>query len=113
VCSDIRRRIRLHRLPITATARAPPRREDEDALLVLSRTFSDAATAYLDFVVLGRATTDGGGSPPTANPELERLSAGLVSLVTTAATCRLDPQISSATFPFWRALGDGMFSLRE
>jgi TRAP-type C4-dicarboxylate transport system permease large subunit len=79
---------------------------------VLARTFSDAATAFLEPVVLCRGSGIGGGSGSEA-AELARLSSGLVGLVVTAATCPLDPQVSAATFPFWKALGDATFSLRE
>ena len=77
------------------------RREDEDALLALARTFTDAAIAYLNVVVV------------TDEPSRFPLQGALVSLVMRAAACPGDPEVSAATFPFWRALENEMYGLRE
>ena len=77
-----------------------PCREDEEALLALSRTFSDAAIAYLNVVIV------------TDDPSRIPMQTALIGLVMRAASCAADPDISAATFPFWRALENEMYGLR-
>ena len=74
--------------------------DDEDALLSLARMFSDAAVAYIRVAVV------------TDDPVRSGAAVPLVALVMRVAVCPL-PDVSAASFRFWKALEEELYTLRE